>query len=127
MLARFRFTLLLLFIAVMLGVAVLALDLLAQKDLRSLSSIPSHFADLGHTLRSWDSILTFVRLTLLGGLFLGWGKLIHGLTSLRVLTQVDAASLSSYRVRIFVWLLAIELLIGQRLLQHVVEFLASWL
>ena len=68
-----------------------------------------------------------VRLTLFGGLFLGWRYLIQFLTSVHVLTSSAGESLINCRIRIFLWLLAIELMIGQRLLQHAVEFLSAWL
>ena len=68
-----------------------------------------------------------VRLTSLVGLFLGWRYLIRFMTSMRVLTSTAGVDLINSRSRIFLWLLAIELMIGQRLLQHAVEFLSAWL
>ena len=124
---RFRFTWLLLALALLLGVGILAFSLFSNSNALSVEFIGSQFTELSESLRSMDVILTTVRLSTLAGLFFGWHKLIQRLAVWCVLTPVAASKLHRYRGRNFIWLLIIELVIGQRLLQHLVELLTRWL
>lgn len=127
LLSRFRFTGLLLAIALLLGVGVLVLHLLTNWNTLSDAFVGSQLTELSQSLRSMDSILTTVRLSLLVGLFFGWRKLIPLLATWHVVSTMAASKLHQYRGRILIWLLIIELVIGQRLFQHLVELLTRWL
>lgn len=124
---RFRFTWFLLALALLLGVGILAFSLFSNSNALSVEFIGSQFTELSESLRSMGAILTTVRLSILAGLFFSWRKLIQRLAVWCVLSPVAASKLHRSRGRIFVWLLIIELVIGQRLLQHLVDLLSRWL
>lgn len=72
-------------------------------------------------LREWQPVLTGVRVALILLVALGWNRLVAVLASSGILHPARAGPLTALRGRIVLWLVALELVLGQGLPARIVQ------
>lgn len=69
-----------------------------------------------HSIEAWRAPLTLVRRTVIGLVALGWHRLVAWLANVGHLHPKQAAQLAGLRWRIVLWLVVLELVLGQGVL-----------
>ena len=72
-------------------------------------------------LQAWQPVLTGVRVTVILLVALGWNRGVAVLARIGILHPAKAGSLIALRVRIVLWLVALELVLGQGLPARIVQ------
>ena len=110
---------LVLFTAVAVLLTVLAGALLMHRlQIESVQSVRQG-------LQEWQSVLTGVRVALILLVALGWNRLVTVLASTGILHSARAGQLAALRGRIVLWLVALELVLGQGLPARIVQLAAG--
>ncbi len=82
-----------------------------------IESVPS----IRQGIRDWQPVLTGIRLTVILLVTLGWNRLITLLVRMEMIDPARAGRLTALRARFVLWMVALELVLGQGLLVRAVQ------
>ena len=116
---RMRRSGLVLFTAVAVLLAVLVGTLLMHRlQIESVQSIRQG-------LQEWQPVLTGMRVAVIFLVALGWNRLLAVLASTGILHPAKAGPLTALRARIVLWLVGLELVLGQGLPARIMQLAAG--
>ena len=72
-------------------------------------------------LQAWQPVLTGVRVAVILLVALGWNRLVQVLAHVGMLDPARAGRLTALRWRIVLWLVVLELVLGQGLLVRIMQ------
>ena len=76
-------------------------------------------------MQEWQPVLTGVRVAVILQVALGWNRLVAVLTHTGMLHLARARQLATLRWRIVLWLVVLELVLGQGVLVRIVQLAAG--
>ena len=106
---------------------LLAIGLTVLIGVVLLNTVDGHGLDrLQRDIREGAPLLSLIRLTVIAGLFLAWPSLLRFCRQRNWISSEMQQQLLSRRTRLAMWLLALELILGLEVLNHL-HALIGWL